>query len=141
VVRTSAFFGPWDTYNYLSLVLRTLRDGGTFTAASDLTVSPTYVPDLVHACLDLLIDGESGIWHLSNGGAVTWAELALRASSMAGLDPEQVQPVLCSSLPFIARRPAYSALASGRGTLMPSLDHALERYFQHYHAQAGTGRH
>ena len=29
-------------------------------------VSPTYVPDLVHASLDLLIDGEHGLWHLAN---------------------------------------------------------------------------
>ena len=48
VIRTSAFFGPWDEYN------------------------PTYVPDLVHAALDLLIDNACGIWHLSNGDAVTW---------------------------------------------------------------------
>jgi hypothetical protein len=29
------------------------------------------IPDLVHACLDLLIDGEHGIWHLASDGMVT----------------------------------------------------------------------
>jgi dTDP-4-dehydrorhamnose reductase len=51
-----------------------------------MTVSPTYVPDLVNACLDLLIDKESGIWHLSNGQAMSWADLARRACAMAGID-------------------------------------------------------
>ncbi|RDC63494.1 dTDP-4-dehydrorhamnose reductase [Adhaeribacter pallidiroseus] len=32
--------------------------------AEDLIIAPTYVPDLVHACLDLIIDEEKGIWHL-----------------------------------------------------------------------------
>jgi dTDP-4-dehydrorhamnose reductase len=144
VVRTSAFFGPWDTYNYLSVVLRTLKEGGRFAAARDLTVSPTYVPDLVHACLDLLVDGESGIWHLTNGGSITWADLAVRAARMAGLDADQVEPCLWATLPFIARRPAYSALGTGRSAVMPSLDAALERYFHQYHADmggAGSGRH
>jgi dTDP-4-dehydrorhamnose reductase len=44
VVRTSAFFGPWDEYNYVALVLRALRAGKPFLAATDLVVSPTYVP-------------------------------------------------------------------------------------------------
>lgn len=68
VVRTSAFFGPWDPHNFVTIALRTLADGRPFTVAEDVSVSPTYVPDLVHACLDLLIDGESGLWHLANEG-------------------------------------------------------------------------
>ena len=72
VIRTSAFFGPWDEYNYISMALRALRQGTLCMAAGDATISPTYVPDLVHAALDLLIDNACGIWHLSNGDAVTW---------------------------------------------------------------------
>jgi dTDP-4-dehydrorhamnose reductase len=72
VVRTSAFFGPWDPHNFVAHVRRELSAGRAFRAADDLTVSPTYVPDLVHACLDLAIDGEAGLWHLANTGTVTW---------------------------------------------------------------------
>jgi dTDP-4-dehydrorhamnose reductase len=35
-------------------------------------MSPTYVPDLVNAALDLLVDEEKGIWHLCNDGLVSW---------------------------------------------------------------------
>ena len=128
VVRTAAFFGPWDEWNFVTLVLRSLAAGIPFAAANDLVVTPTYVPDLVHAMLDLLLDGERGIWHLANRGAVTWAELARRAACMAGVDGSLVQECPHLELGLVARRPAFAALESERGTLMPSLDDALARY-------------
>jgi dTDP-4-dehydrorhamnose reductase len=128
VVRTSAFFGPWDEHNFVTGTLRALRSGLPVEAASDQVVSPTYVPDLVHAALDLLIDGESGVWHLANRGAVTWAELAQRAAELAGLDPTLIVARPTSELGFAAPRPTYSVLGSERGAIMPSLDDALPRY-------------
>ena len=129
VMRTSAFFGPWDEYNFVTLTLRSLAAAETVEAPDDSVVSPTYVPDLVDAALDLLIDAESGLWHLANAGAASWAELARRAAERAGLDTSAVEGCSSSELGLIARRPAQSALASERGQLLPSLDSALERYF------------
>jgi dTDP-4-dehydrorhamnose reductase len=43
-------------------------------APAHIVVSQAYLSDLVHAALDLIIDGESGIWHLANGGAMRWFE-------------------------------------------------------------------
>jgi len=40
-----------------------------------------------------------------------------------------VQGSPTSALSLVARRPAYSVLASERALLMPPLEHALERYF------------
>ncbi len=65
--------------------LARLLAGLPFEAANDLTISPTYVPDLVHASLDLLIDREAGLWHLASGAALTWDALARRAAERAGL--------------------------------------------------------
>jgi dTDP-4-dehydrorhamnose reductase len=129
VVRTSAFFGPWDEFNFVAHVLRSLDAGVPVAAACDLQISPTYVPDLVHAALDLLIDGESGIWHLANEGSVSWFELAQRVAQLAGHDVDRV--VACSSdtLGLVARRPRYSVLGSERGALMAPLHAALDRYF------------
>lgn len=130
VVRTSAFFGPWDEHNFVCLLLRALRDGRPFEAASDITVSPTYVPDLVHACLDLLIDGEAGIWHLTNGEPMTWLELAHRAAAAAAHDPAGVCGRLAAEFGWPAPRPAYSALATRRSHPMPDVDTALTRWVQ-----------
>jgi dTDP-4-dehydrorhamnose reductase len=130
MVRTSAFFGPWDRHNFVTLALQALQEGRTFTAASDLVVSPTYVPDLVQTCLDLLIDNECGIWHLSNGEPVSWADLARRVCAMAGLDEALIDAQPATALEGQAPQPRYSALGSERGNLMPTLEDALQRYLK-----------
>jgi dTDP-4-dehydrorhamnose reductase len=129
VVRTSSFFGPWDEHNFISVALRSLREGRPFVASQDMTVSPTYVPDLVHQCLDLLIDRENGIRHLTNDGAVTWAELATRAAHLARVDPSGIQVCNDHRRRLAARRPRYSAMRSEHAFGMPSLEDALGRYF------------
>lgn len=128
VVRTSAFFGPWDEHNFVTQTLRTLAEGREVRAADDTIVSPTYVPDLVHACLDLAIDGEQGLWHLANQSTTTWAELARKAAWLGGHAPDRITPVPSSELAWRAPRPPFSALGSARGLLLPSLDDALLRY-------------
>lgn len=128
VVRTSAFFGPWDEHNFITVALRTLAEGRKFVAADDAIISPTYVPDLVAASLDLLIDGERGIWHLSNEGAINWAELARLAARRAGLDATLVEARPTVFMQLAAPRPLYTVLASERGQLLPSLEDALGRY-------------
>lgn len=131
VIRTSAFIGPWDDYNFVTVALRELAAGRPFIAADDAIVSPTYVPDLVQASLDLLIDGEAGLFHLANPGETTWADLAREAARRAGLNPAGVEGRPTRELGLVAPRPAYSALASERVWILPSLADALDRYFQH----------
>lgn len=127
VVRTIAFFGPWDDGNFVASALRALRRGAPFLAA-DSVVSPTYLPDLIHAFLDLLIDGESGVWHLANRGETSWVELARQAAIRAGLDSAGVEPRPGNGLARAASRPDYSALASERAALLPALEDALDRF-------------
>src|SRR5690606_12167250 len=137
VVRTSSFFGPWDEYNFITLLLRSLSSGKPFEVAQDITISPTYVPDLVHTCLDLLIDGEKGILHLVNSGQVTWAQLAntsleiakARFASNKNFNHELMIHRLSHEMNFRAPRPIYSALDTERARIMPHYEDALERYF------------
>ena len=128
MVRTAALFSPYDPHNLAAHVVRTLSGGLQFAAAEDLIVSPTYVPDLVEAVLDLFIDGETGLRHLANAGAVSWAEFARRVARAADLDADLVRGVPARSFGWSAARPAYAALGTARGEIMPSLDHAIARY-------------
>ena len=128
VVRTSALFGPWDDHNFVAIALRDLAAGRAVHAAADTTVSPTYVPDLVHACLDLAIDGATGIWHLANAGATTWAALAEVVARATGHRVDLVVGVPAIALPWRAPRPAFSALRSNQGALLPAWSDALGRY-------------
>jgi dTDP-4-dehydrorhamnose reductase len=128
VIRTSAFFGPWDEHNFVGQALDAIGSGRPFAASADQVVSPTYVPDLVNVALDLLIDKETGVWHLTNGEAMSWAELARRACAAAGIEPATLEEVGGDALGQPAPRPAYSALSSERGMLLPSFGDALGRY-------------
>ncbi|RYY95521.1 MAG: hypothetical protein EOO11_15685, partial [Chitinophagaceae bacterium] len=82
---------------------------------------------LVHCSLDLLLDHESGIFHVTNDGQVTWADLARQLALLAGYDDALVDGVRVNSLRLPARRPLYSALQSSRGVRLPSWTNALER--------------
>jgi dTDP-4-dehydrorhamnose reductase len=128
IIRTSAFFGPWDQYNFVTIALQALRSGSDFAAIEDMIVSPTYVPDLGHGALDLLLDGEHGVWHVANQGAVSWFELAKLAAEISGVGSARLAPLSWRDAGLAAARPAFSALGSERGLILPPVDDALARY-------------
>jgi dTDP-4-dehydrorhamnose reductase len=128
IIRTSAFFGPWDEYNFAHVVRRSLSNEETITVAKDAVISPTYVPDLVHATLDLLVDEEKGIWHLANNGELSWADFANEVADRFGLNRKYINAIPAEEFQYPAKRPLYSVLTSSRGILLPKLDDALRRY-------------
>lgn len=130
IIRTSAFFGPWDSYNFVTQTRRKLQQSEPVFVPDDAVVAPTYVPDLVNAALDLLVDRESGIWHLANAGGLSWADFALEVARMGKLDAALVQGCPTDAMNWPARRPRYSILGTERGQLLASFDNALWRYFQ-----------
>jgi dTDP-4-dehydrorhamnose reductase len=131
IIRTSAFFGPWDPYNFVYKVIDALRNNKPFQVAHDTTVSPTYVPDLAEAALDLLKDEETGVWHVTNERALSWAEFATEIADRNGYSRARLllaKPQ--SEIGWVARRPRYSAMESKKGVRIPPLSCALNRYFQ-----------
>jgi len=128
VIRTSAFFSPHDPHNFAHHVRSNLTAGRRFQAADDLVVSPTYVPHLVEASLDLLIDGDRGLRHVANACGVTWAEFARKIAAALELDAGLVEGVPHIRFGWAAPRPAAVPLATERGQMLPSLDQAIQRY-------------
>jgi dTDP-4-dehydrorhamnose reductase len=121
IVRSSAFFGPWDRYNFLSNTIERLERGEDIVASEKIFVSPTYVPDLVHASLDLLLDGEKGIWHLTNQGAVSWHDLALEVADMARVGAGRIRAAEDDET-------VDTSLTSKRGLLLRPLNQALSEF-------------
>lgn len=141
IVRTGPRFSGDDDGNFVAAVRRTLGGGERLLAANDTTMSPTFIPDLVTAALDLLIDGERGIWHLANGGAITWYAFARRIAERYRLPHHLLEAAPASVVWPEVKRPANSALASVRGAVMRTLDGAIDAL-----AEAGSqleieGRH
>ncbi len=126
IVRASAVFGGGDPGDYARKIVAALETERRVPVADNITVSPTYVPDLINASLDLLIDGENSIWHVCNAGSVTWADFAAAIASGARKDKNLLMPT--SGVAFKAPRPAFSVLNTVKGVVLPSLENAIDRY-------------
>lgn len=120
IVRTSAFFGPWDVHNFLHHTVARLQAGEVIEASDNAVVSPTYVPDLVHATLDLLLDGESGLWHLANEGSISWHGLARDIAGRTGLSPRKIRDS--------GGNKADNSLGTSRGQILRPLEAALDDF-------------
>lgn len=110
VVRTGPLFSPWG-------------GEGAAAAASvgeDALVSPAYLPDVLHAALDLLIDGERGLWHLAAADTFRLGEFVTFMGT--GTVPRSAQ-----GAPARAPEPPNWTLRSERGGPLPSLYDALAR--------------
>ncbi len=130
IIRTSAFFGPWDSYNFAHYVEKALSQYESIPVVRDIFISPTYVPHLVHATLDILIDQESGIWHLANKGSVTWAAFAEMIADSLHLNKGLIRKVNASSMKYAAKRPFNSVLGSEKGYHLPSFESAFDEYIR-----------
>lgn len=129
IIRTGSFFNPWHKYDQLARLLYScIHLKKEHYLASDIIISPTYIPDLLNTTLDLLIDNESGIWHLSSQEEISLFDFYKLALNMAHIKDINVFPIPLAKLNYSALRPKYSALMSSRGISLPCLQHALGSY-------------
>lgn len=128
VVRTASFFSPYDQHNFAYDLAQTLRAGKIFRAVSDCVTSPTYVPDLVRATLDLVIDDETGMWHLVSDGSTSWSQFAVDLADALDLPSKYIQFVPLEDMGWAAKRPRYAPLTSERGLIMPTLATSIQQF-------------
>ncbi len=140
IVRSGPFIGGPEESDFVQRTLRHLGTGSRLPVLSDVTVSPAYLPDLATTSLDLLIDGERGLWHLSNDGRTTWSQFAYDCAERGGMDTSLIRPVPQHERARRARLPADSTLLSTRGVLMPGLASVLDRIFQQRASAAAHSR-
>ena len=129
IIRTSAFFGPWDCYNFPMQIINSLKENRCCKVVNDVIISPTYVPDLVNTSLDLLIDDEKGVWHLSNEGSISWSDFAYEVANRARISNQNLVQCSNTDMNWIAKRPVNSALRSSKGVKLPCFEKALQRFF------------
>ncbi|MDQ6625893.1 MAG: sugar nucleotide-binding protein [Verrucomicrobiota bacterium] len=128
VIRPGKVFAPLEDYDFLRRNLRAIARGESVRVENDVVLTGTYLPDLVHATLDLLVDGERGIWHLANIGAVTPEQFLIAAADASQLNVGHINGAPLWELNRAAPRAHFRALTSERGQLLPPLRDAIERY-------------
>jgi dTDP-4-dehydrorhamnose reductase len=120
IVRVSWVFGP-DRASFIDAMLKKAREEETISAVADKYATPTYTLDLAEWLRPFLSDRrEEGLMHLANGGECSWheyAQWALDCCHEKGV-PMKARKVGAASLAdkknFIAKRPVYSVLATGK---------------------------
>ena len=103
VVRTSWVFGRHGA-NMVKTILRLGASGGPLRFVDDQHGCPTDAGDLATAVHHLVSARLPGTFHVTNGGATTWYELARHVLAVGGYDPERVSPVSTAAL--VPSRPA-----------------------------------
>ena len=129
VVRTSWVCGAHGS-NMVATVLRLLNERDAFSFVDDQRGHPTFTADLAVALRQVAVERLSGVWHLTNQGAVSWYGFVRDIVAAAGRNPDMVQPISTADLdpPRPAPRPANSVLdnrawrLAGRAPLRHYLD-------------------
>ena len=126
-VHIDVRFGPWDDDDLVWAAVRALALGEASGLPTDRSFTLTYLPDLVKVCLDLLLDGETGVWDLANVNALDQRMFNACASEItshavkvaAGELLEDAAPLLLSA--SVGEQP---------DTLLPSWQSALRHLIQ-----------
>lgn len=136
VVRTAWLYG--DGKNFVRTMLGLAETHDEVTVVDDQLGNPTSARDLARELLRIALSDSFGVWHCTNEGTCSWADLTQAAYEIAGLDCKVNR---CSSAdwksmnPQSADRPAYSSLKNAHleatiGNHMRPWREALEDYLQ-----------
>jgi dTDP-4-dehydrorhamnose reductase len=114
VIRTCGLYGVWGSGgkrgNFVETMLRVASQGKPLRVVHDQYCTPSYTADVAAAAAALIATGRYGLYHVTNGGATTWYELAKAALELSGVKAD-LTPIPTSGYPTPARRPPYSVLA------------------------------
>ena len=131
IVRISWVFGK-NGKNFIKTMLRLAETHEELSVVGDQIGSPTYTKDLARLLVDLLGTEKYGVYHATNEGVCSWAELAAEAIRLAG-KKTRVKAIRTEEYPTPAVRPRNSRLskdcldAAGFSRLPPWQD-AVRRY-------------
>lgn len=131
IIRIGSLFSPWTQNGFVSTTLATLKEGQKVILPGDAFISPVYVPDLVHTCLNLILDNENGIFHVANDGrTLSWAECAQMVADLSGCNRFLIEAVPLKAMRQKGKHPHYSALKSEKGIRLPTLESAIAHYLE-----------
>lgn len=110
IIRTAWVYSEFGN-NFVKTMLRLMSERDTLGVVNDQVGSPTYAADLAQVILTILDSNkwESGIYHYSNAGEISWFDFAEDIKEIANKTCE-IKGIPASSYPTPAERPAYSLL-------------------------------
>lgn len=108
-VRISWVFGK-NGKNFVKTMLRLARERKEIRVVDDQVGSPTYTRDLAVLLCDMISTEKYGVYHATNEGVCSWAELAAEIMRQTNSDTKIV-PIPSAEYPSPALRPENSRLS------------------------------
>ncbi|HEX9908580.1 MAG TPA: dTDP-4-dehydrorhamnose reductase [Thermoplasmata archaeon] len=113
VARPAVLYG-WnpleDKDNFVTWVLKKLRNGEKATLFQDQRISPTFADDLARTLLELAEKDVKGVWHVSGPDCLDRPACGRMIAKVFDLNEKLVAPVPSSSVSLPAKRPKNSCL-------------------------------
>jgi dTDP-4-dehydrorhamnose reductase len=111
ILRTSVLYGSYrTTFNFVTWIIDTLRDGKGVRIVTDQYNSPTLADDLARALFAVYDSGKRELFHAGGGDRLSRYELAVNIAKVMDLDASLIEPVTSDAFDFKARRPPDSSL-------------------------------
>ena len=131
IIRTSWLFGK-NGKSFPTAILDQAEKGKELRVVNDQTGSPTLTNDLCQGIIEIIKNGEYGIYHAANQGSTSWFEFATAILKGAG-KKNLIKPINSKELKRAAARPAYSVLKNSvlenfPNFQMPDWQNALKRF-------------
>ena len=132
IVRTAWLYGKAGR-NFVKAILHQAAEKNLLKVVSDQKGSPTYTMDLAGALAEIAARRLGGVYHVTNKGACTWLEFAVKILALSGKQAVSVEPISTEELGRPAPRPANSVLncsayEADAGQSLRSWEEALKDY-------------
>jgi dTDP-4-dehydrorhamnose reductase len=110
VIRTSWLYSSFGK-NFVKTMIDLMKKNKSVKVVNDQIGSPTYAHDLARLIIEIIINykNESGLFHYSNDGEISWFDFARSIKELYNLDCEIIG-VSSKELKTLAKRPEYSLL-------------------------------
>lgn len=114
IIRTSWLYSSFGK-NFVKTMIDLMKKNTTVEVVNDQISSPTYANDLAKVILKIILNykTESGLFHYSNKGEISWFEFAISIRELYNLDCEIIG-VSSKEFKTIAKRPKYSLLEKSK---------------------------
>lgn len=114
IIRTSWLYSEFGK-NFVRTMVKLMSEKKEINVVNDQLGSPTYAADLAEAVLQIISSEnlQSGIYHYSNDGVISWYDFALAIKELTG-SKCIIHPIPTSEYPTPAKRPMYSALDTSK---------------------------
>ena len=110
VIRTSWLYSSFGK-NFVKTMIDLMKKNKSVKVVNDQIGSPTYAHDLARLIIEIIINykNESGLFHYSNDGEISWFDFAGSIKELYNLDCKIIG-VSSEEFKTLAKRPKYSLL-------------------------------